>query len=114
MNFLNEGGSFFMYPLLLMLILILILFLKTILKKERGKKTKDLIASIGLFSIVWGFLAQIIGLMGAFDVIQMAGDISPTVLAGGLKISFIAPVFGMIIFLIGRLGIIILTWMQKE
>ncbi|MBL4939323.1 MAG: MotA/TolQ/ExbB proton channel family protein [Lutibacter sp.] len=113
MNLLNQGGSFFMYPLVLMLLLIVILFVKELIKKGSFKKVKSLIASISLFAIVWGFLGQIIGLMSAFDAIQAAGDISLGILAAGLKISFYAPAFGMLIFLVGRLGIIILTWMKK-
>lgn len=111
---LNEGGPFFMYPLLFILILVLILIVKGFLQKGDTKKTISLIGSITLFAIVWGFLGQIIGLITAFDSIEAVGDISPAVLAGGLKIGFLVPLFGSLIFLIGRLGIIVLIWMQKE
>lgn len=113
MNFLNEGGAFFMYPLALILIIVLILLSKAFIKGATTK-TLSIISSLGVFSIVWGFLGQILGLMFAFDIIQAAGDVSPSVLAGGLKISFMAPFFGMAIFLISKLGIIILTLIQKE
>ena len=111
---LNEGGPFFMYPLFFIIILLLILIVKGFLQKESVEKTISLISSIALFAIVWGFLGQIIGLIGAFDSIEAVGDVSPAVLAGGLKIAFLAPVFGMFAFLVGRLGIIILTWMKKD
>jgi hypothetical protein len=114
MSILNDGGPFFMYPLLLLLILILILIVKGFLKKGNIEKTSSLISSIALFAIVWGFLGQIIGLISAFDAIEAAGDISPAILAGGLKISALSPAFGMFVFLVGRLGIIILTWMQRD
>jgi hypothetical protein len=113
LSILSEGGSFFMYPLLLILILELILFVLEIVKKENTQKTISLINSISLFAIVWGFLGQIIGLMSAFESIQYAGDISPAVLAAGLRISFIAPVFGILIFLISRLEIFVLTILKK-
>lgn len=111
---LNEGGPFFMYPLLLILILVLILIVKGFLKKENSKKSISLISSLTLFALVWGFLGQIVGMIGAFDSIEAVGDISPAVMAAGIKISLLVPVFGSFIFLIGRLGIIILTWMQKD
>ncbi len=111
---LNEGGPFFMYPLFIILILVIILIVQGFLKRENVKKTISLISSITLFAVVWGFLGQMIGMIGAFDSIEAVGDISPAVLAGGLKVSFLAPIFGMFIFLIGRLGIIILTWMRKD
>ena len=34
----------------------------------------------------------------AFDVIQQAGDISPTLLLGGFKVSFITIMYGMLIY----------------
>ena len=72
---------------------VLILLSKAFIK---GATTKilSIISSLGVFSIVWGFLGQILGLMSAFDIIQAAGDISPSVLAGGLKISFMASAIG--------------------
>ena len=113
MSVLNQGGPF-MYPLALMLILILVLFIFSLLKKQNIQKSSSLISSISLFAIVWGFLGRLIGLIGAFEAVEQGADISPTVMATGLRISFMAPVFGIIIFLIGRLEIIILTWMQKD
>ncbi|MCK5637166.1 MAG: MotA/TolQ/ExbB proton channel family protein [Flavobacteriaceae bacterium] len=113
-SLLNTGGPVFMYPLFIILILLIILIVKGFLKKGNIDKTMSLIGSIGLFAVVWGFLGQIIGLIAAFDAIELAGDISPSVMAGGLKVSFLAPAFGLCIFLIARLGIIILTWMQKD
>lgn len=111
---LNEGGPFFMYPLLFILILIIVLIVKGLLQKESVEKTMSLIGSIALFAIVWGFLGQIIGLIMAFDSIEAVGDVSPAVLAGGLKVSALAPAFGMLNFLIGRLGIIVLTLIKKD
>lgn len=111
---LNEGGPFFMYPLFFIIILIIILIVKGFIQKGSVEKTISLISSIALFAIVWGFLGQIIGLIGAFDAIEAVGDVSPAMLAGGLKVAFLAPVFGMFAFLVGRLGIIALTWMKKD
>ena len=111
---LNEGGPFFMYPLFFILILVIILIVKAFVQKETADKTVSLIGSISLFAIVWGFLGQIIGLIGAFDAIESMGDVSPAMLAAGLKVAFLAPVFGMFTFLVGRLGIIVLTWIKKD
>lgn len=114
MSYLNEGGSFFMYPLLVLLIFILAICTITIIKKKNIKRTINLINTVGIFAIVWGFLGQIIGFIGAFEAIEMAADISPQVMAAGLRISFYAPIFGILIFLISKIEIFILTWRQKE
>jgi len=113
MTFLNDGGPVFMYPLLMLLILILLLITKSFIKKKENAKTISLIGSLGLFAIVLGFSAQIIGLMGGLTAIQES-RISQQVLAAGIKISFYTSLFGMFIFLIARLGIIVLTWGQKD
>lgn len=108
-----EGGPIFTVPILLLLLLIIILFVKGILDTNK-KKSISLISSIGLFAFVWGLLGQMIGLVGAFDTIQQVGDISLSMMAGGLKISLLAPIFGFVTFLFSRLGVIILIWIQKE
>ncbi|MCK5537198.1 MAG: MotA/TolQ/ExbB proton channel family protein [Bacteroidales bacterium] len=111
---LNEGGPFFMYPILFLLILVIILFVKAIISKESSEKTIALIASLGWFTLIWGILGQTLGLISAFDAIQAAGDISPSIMAGGLKVSLLTTLFGAITFLIARIGMIILIWQTKE
>ncbi|MFT7251164.1 MAG: hypothetical protein ACI9FW_000889 [Flavobacterium sp.] len=108
-----EGGPFFMVPILIILLLILLLFIRGLIKKEANSKMIKLISSISLFVLVWGFLGQAIGLIGAFDAIESIGNISTDILASGLKISFLPLVFGMFTFLLARVGIIILTLLEK-
>ena len=43
-----------------------------------------------------GFLGTVIGMINAFDAIQAAGDISPNVVAGGMKVALITTVGGLI------------------
>lgn len=114
-NLLNEGGSMFMYPILLMLLLCVALLLKLFLKGDSTGKTMSLLKHISLFAFVYGFLGLFFGLISAFDNISsMQGDIATPVLAEGLKIGLLAPSFGMLVFLIARLGIIGLTLKKKE
>ncbi len=47
-----------------------------------------------------GFLGTVIGMVMAFDQIQTAGDISPTIVAAGMKVSLITTIFGIIAALI--------------
>ncbi|MCR4827909.1 MAG: MotA/TolQ/ExbB proton channel family protein [Bacteroidales bacterium] len=44
----------------------------------------------------FGFLGTVIGMVKAFDDIETAGDISPTVVAGGMKVALLTTVFGLI------------------
>ena len=110
---LNEGGPLFMYTTLFLLITMLALLIRGFLKPTARQKTITIVSSISLFVLVWGFLGQMIGLIGAFDAIEAAGDVSPSILAGGLKIAILSPLFGMVAFLIVRIGIIILNILKK-
>lgn len=50
-----------------------------------------------------GFLGTVIGMVQAFDNIQQVGDISPAVVAGGMKVALITTIFGLIVALILQL-----------
>ena len=43
-----------------------------------------------------GFLGTVIGMVMAFEQIQDAGDISPTIVASGMKVALITTIFGII------------------
>ena len=47
-----------------------------------------------------GFLGTVVGMIMAFDKIEQVGDISPTVVAGGMKVALITTVGGLIVALI--------------
>jgi biopolymer transport protein ExbB len=47
-----------------------------------------------------GFLGTVVGMIEAFDAIQAAGDISPNVVAGGMKVALITTVGGLIVAMI--------------
>lgn len=47
-----------------------------------------------------GFLGTVIGMIMSFDQIQAAGDISPTVVAGGMKVALITTVYGIVVALV--------------
>ena len=111
---LNEGGPFFTYPIIVFLIIIIALFVKGYIRKENNKKIISLIASIAWFAVAWGFLGRTFGLIVAFDNIAAAGELTPPLMAEGLKMAILNPLLGISVFLIARLGIIILTLLQKE
>ncbi len=117
-DFMRHGGMLFMTPILIMLLLVFFLAIKSVLamrKKELSSiKYISLINSIGLLTLVWGVLGQLIGLVAAFDKIEMLGEISTPMLAGGLKVSALPTIFGFIVFVVSRVVTIIFTWLQDE
>jgi len=50
-----------------------------------------------------GFLGTVIGMVMAFDQIQQAGDIGPTIVAQGMKVALITTIFGIVVALILQL-----------
>ena len=54
---------------------------------------------VGLFialAPMLGFMGTVVGMIEAFDQIQAAGDISPTVVAGGIKVALLTTLMGLI------------------
>jgi biopolymer transport protein ExbB len=47
-----------------------------------------------------GFLGTVIGMIGAFNAIEIAGDISPSLVAGGIKVALITTVGGLVVAII--------------
>jgi biopolymer transport protein ExbB len=47
-----------------------------------------------------GFLGTVVGMIQAFDAIAIAGDISPTIVASGMKVALLTTVFGLIVAMI--------------
>lgn len=66
---------------------------------EMGKLEKGL-PWISLFiamAPMLGFMGTVIGMIGAFDAIEAAGDISPSLVAGGIKVALLTTVAGLIV-----------------
>ena len=47
-----------------------------------------------------GFLGTVIGMVMAFDRIESAGDISPTIVAQGMKVALITTIFGIVVAIV--------------
>ncbi|HAA14888.1 MAG TPA: flagellar motor protein MotA [Cytophagales bacterium] len=64
---------------------------------ERGLVWVSLFISL---APMLGFMGTVIGMIGAFDSIEAAGDISPQVVASGIKIALLTTVAGLIVGII--------------
>ncbi len=117
------GGSLFMSILTILLVIVVavsVYFVVTISSgkaKEKANFRHQLkyVKSIGLFTMITGILGQMIGLMEAFGAIEEMGDISPSIMAGGLKISMITTLTGIVIYLISiAIWFLLDLWYQKS
>ena len=49
---------------------------------------------------MFGFMGTVIGMIQAFDKIEAAGDMQPSLVAGGIKVALLTTVFGLIVAII--------------
>ena len=92
------------FPLTLMLILAIFMIARSLivtnkLSAETQKSQIVYIKYVGILSLTLGIFGQVLGLYGAFTAMEQAGDVSPHIVYGGLKISSITTIYGMVIFL---------------
>jgi biopolymer transport protein ExbB/TolQ len=105
------GGAFYMGVLTLVFIAMIAVAVINGLAvfKEENEQIEVLvrrlsyIKSVGLFALIVGILFQLMGLVGAFQAIEQVGSVSPAMLAGGLKVSIITTIYGLIIYVISYL-----------
>ena len=104
---LMEAGGPFMYPMLFIglagLALLGYAIYGTFQEQTPASafKAAQAVKHIAIFLLVTGILMQAIGLYDALLAIEsIGGQVSPALLAGGLKVSLISPIFGMIEFLV--------------
>jgi len=96
-----EGGILFMSVLTLLFVGVLATGIVGLSKRK--KQMICVSSELAILALVWGILGQLIGLFGAFQGIEMMGSVSQAMLAGGLKVSSYTTIYGLIIFVVGKL-----------
>ena len=86
------GGPLFMGILTVVFLLMIVAAVRNSGEKESG-----------LLALAVGFLGQLIGLFGAFEGIEQMGGVSQAMLAGGLKVSSITSIYGLLIYIVSLL-----------
>jgi hypothetical protein len=92
------GGVLFMSILSLELLIALVFAVRYFAGKD--EKYLSYMKSAGLLAAVTGVLGQTIGLYSAFEYIEQVGSVSPQMLAGGIKVSSITTMYGLVIYLV--------------
>lgn len=110
----KDGGLFFTIPIFILLIIMIGLWIKANRSEKEIEKAISLIIQISWFALAWGYLGRTLGLIDGFDGVAEAGTWATNLFVDGLKQALIAPVFGLVSFLIARLGIVILKLKQKN
>ena len=106
-----EGGGVIMWPLLLLLLAILFLAGRAAFLLGRGGSRDPDVDGTLRAILVWGAMCAVLGLLGTtVGLVQMSEAIvranrmvAPTTLAGGIGVSLITSIFGLLILLIAAL-----------
>ena len=83
-----EGGLGWMIGISLFLIALLI----------AAWKAPRWVKEIGIGALVYAIFGTLLGLRQVLDVMQMFGDVSASVLCGGLKVTLIPTFYGLIVY----------------
>ena len=101
-EFFVTGGIAGMTLILILGIAMLIVCIVEIMRRlsklpftELDRKLLLSIPSLGGIALLFGLFYQVLGLYQAYQFIQAADDISPSIVMSGVFISFYAPLFGM-------------------
>ncbi|MEQ8882226.1 MAG: MotA/TolQ/ExbB proton channel family protein [Cyclobacteriaceae bacterium] len=114
------GGTLFMSILTIIFVAMIVVavlngipVIRGEIESAEGRAKIAYIKSVGLFALVIGILGQLIGLTDAFRAIEAAGDVAPSLVYGGLKISMITTLYGFMIYIISYLIWFGLSWKLK-
>ena len=110
------GGPYMNVISLLALVMIVVTVWKLfqiLSKKQFDFRLLDLILLSGSVSAAVGILSQIVGIVMALEAIRAAADISPQIVMGGAIVSFYAPIYGFIVFIISMVIYAILKEIVK-
>ena len=92
LDYFMMGGPWFMGILTLILLLMIYAAVRNGCVKE-----------LGLLALSVGIMGQFLGLFGAFQGIEQMGGVSPSMLAGGLKVASITSIYGLFIYIVSLL-----------
>ena len=108
-----DGGPVFTTVIFICLLIVLALLILAFIKRRYSDKAVSLMKHIGWFAVAWGFMGRTFGLIHAFDAVAAHGELTPSLLADGMKMALVDPLFGIFVFVVARLGIIMLVAIKK-
>lgn len=105
-DFYRAGGPFMNLITIMALLTIIVAAWKSFelfSQKTATTKLLDLVLLGGSVALATGLLSQIVGIVQALNAIMEAADVSPALVMGGAKVSFYAPIYGFVVFIISML-----------
>lgn len=116
-DLLIRGGLWFTLPLTVLAVIILavaawdgwVIFRRG----ETSRFRRRLLVQLGLFGFVFGLLGHALSLYEMMQAIEHIDGVTPALVAGGLRVSIIVPVFGVLVFAGAALLALLLEGMAR-
>jgi uncharacterized membrane protein len=113
-----DGGALFMSLILICLLTSIYFTVKSFLKiksnVEDSKKMLKHIGDSGTLGLALGIVGFLLRLIAGFDAIEGGQiEVSTVVLASGIKIALLSPLFGLFTYSVSKIAILILRIIQK-
>ena len=116
-DLLLRGGLWFTLPLTVLALVILAVAAWdgwTIFRRDETRpRRRRLLVQLGLFGFVFGLLGHALSLYEMMQAIERIDDVTPALVAGGLRVSLIVPIFGLSVFAGAALLALLLEWMAR-
>ena len=116
-DLLLRGGLWFTLPLTVLALVILAVAAWdgwTIFRRDETRpRRRRLLVQLGLFGFIVGLLGHAISLYEMMQAIEHIEGINSAIVADGLRVSIIVPIFGVLVFAGAALLALLLAWLAR-
>lgn len=116
-DLLVRGGLWFTLPLTVLALVVLAVAAwdawMILRRDERSPRRRRLLVQLGLFGFVLGLLGHALSLYEMMQAIERMDGVTPARVAGGLRVSIIVPIFGLLVLASAALLTLLLAWMAR-
>ena len=110
-----EGGALFMSLILIFLLVVTFHTIAAFMQPDPNRNaTLRKIQTSGTIALALGAGGTLIGLISALEFISQAGSAAPSIMAGGLRVSLLSSVFGLLTFALSRLAVLVILTLKPE
>jgi len=110
-----EGGALFMSLILIFLLVVAFHTIATFIQPNQNRNAAlRKIQISGTIALALGVGGTLIGLISALEFISQAGSVAPSIMAGGLRVSLLSSVFGLLTFALSRLAALVILILKPE
>jgi len=102
-----SNGGVFMTPMTILgvvMVLVAARVLYAVFTEDEGEgvqRQNRIVLQLGVFIFFLGIFSHVLGLVQVLTVLEEVSSVSPNLIAGGMRVALIAPLYGLGIFLLG-------------